>query len=258
MKRNISLFTRSAILATYAALISQIAHAQSFNPNDLYVGFVDPHGTTDYLIDLGAANTIAGAGSVMDLSSEFSSTMFSSFLGGDNITNVSVGVVGGQSSFNPFLVDLYATAFRSGGAGDASLPGSDLSPFNHSQSVLDSAANDLSVVGFPAAGSGVLVNSGANNSWTKNVAPAFAAGTFYGDSGVNPMSTFDSSGVLHEDLWKATPNSAYTYLGYFTLDSGNSTLTFTPVPEPGILPVFFCGGALLLLSLGRHRAGINA
>ena len=76
------------------------------------------------------------------------------------------------------------------------------------------------------------------------VSPTFTANSFYGASGVNPSSAFDGTGILYEDLWKATPNNSYTYQGYFTMDANQGALFFTPVaavPEPGSVPLLAVG-----------------
>lgn len=71
----------------------------------------------------------------------------------------------------------------------------------------------------------------------------------------------DASGVLYEDLWKATPSSPYTYLGYFTLNlSGPApSLTFTPsaIPEPTTISMI-AGGFALLLGFRNRFARENA
>lgn len=251
-------FTKTGILVLGAALVSQLAQAQ-FTPNDLYVGFVGQGASTNYVINLGGAAGITGSSTVVDLSGDFSTSVFNAiFTSGYN--NVSMGVVGGLSSFGNY--DLYATATRMGGPGDPAVAGSDLGARVHNSSTLSSAANDLSVVGFPSnAGDGAILGTGDHDSWTLNVAPTLATGSFYGDAGINPMSDLDSSGLVYEDLWMATPSSAYTYLGYFTLDAANSSLTYTPsvapVPEPAPLSILG-GGALLLWCLRWRSVRKNA
>ena len=136
------------------------------------------------------------------------------------------------------------------------MAGSDLSPFNHSQSTIANSVSALTAVAFPTAGNGAV---DAGKSWSANVTP-LTANSFYGASGINPSSTFDGTGVLYEDLWKATPNNSYTYLGYLTMDLSGSSgqLTFTPsalaVPEPG--PISLCalaGLSFLARKLSRRN-----
>ncbi len=241
---------RAAIFVVGAALASQSAQA-SFTANDLYLGLNSAGASSDYIVDLGQPGVVGvGGSSVIDLSGDFSLSLFNSvFASGP--TGVSMGVVGGQSQF-PSSYDLFATALRVGGAGDPAVAGSNLSGFNHSQSSIGSAEVALTGNPFPAAGNGVADSS---KSWTAFVSPTFTANTFYGASGINPSSAIDGSGVIYEDLWKATPGSPYTYLGYFTLNlnGGNSSLTFSPqaVPEPTTL-CLLAGGGLLLLSVRRR------
>jgi hypothetical protein len=168
-----------------------------------------------------------------------------------------MGVVGGQNQF-PSSYNIYATALRSIGSANPAVAGSDLTGFNHSQTTIGNAVSALTSVPFPTAGNG-SVDSG--KLWSANVSPTFTAGSFYGASGINPSSAIDNSGVLYEDLWKATSTSGYTYLGFFTLDlSGSSQqLSFTPstvsaVPEPGTVPLIAVAGiSWLLLARKLHR-----
>jgi hypothetical protein len=48
----------------------------------------------------------------------------------------------------------------------------------------------------------------------------------------------DNSGVVFLDLYRATPTTAYTYVGYFTLNTTTPSFTFTPSAAPGgpVLP----------------------
>jgi hypothetical protein len=231
--------TKAGVLAVGVALASQAAQAQ-FTANDLYLGFTQSSASSDYLIDLGQPGVVGvGGSSVVNLSSDFSMSLFTSiFTGG--ATGVSMGVVGGQSHF-PSSYDLFATAPI----------GSNLSGVNHSQSTIASAEADLTVLPFPTAGSGV---ADSTKSWNANVSPTFTASTFYGASGIEPDSAIDNTGIINEGLWEATPTSAYSYLGYFTLDTtgGNPSLTFTPsaVPEPN---TYALGGFALLLCLLLRR-----
>jgi hypothetical protein len=192
-------FWKASMLAAAVGLISHPALA-GITANDIYLGFYASGSTGDYLIDLGPPGTIGiGGSSVVDLSSSFSSVLFNSaFTGG--FTGVSMGAVGGQSQF-PSSYDLYTTAFRSGGAGNPAVAGSDLTGFNHSQGTIANSVAALTSVAFPTAGTGFV---DANKTWQANVSPTFTANTFYGASGANPSSAFDGTGVLYEDLWKAT------------------------------------------------------
>jgi hypothetical protein len=237
-------------------LASQSAFGQ-YIANDLYLGFQNQAGggTEDYLINLGAASGMVASSSVVDLSGDFSLADFNAVLGSSS--SLFGGVVGGSNGNPP---DLYVTQLRSGGAGAPSVPGSS-SPATFYRGDLVTGYNDAAQMSLvtPAAGTGVLDTS---KSWENYIEPKFAAGTFYGDTGINPDSAIGSGGVLYEDLWYDSNGSSivktpFTYKGFFTLDlTGNTpSLTFTPaaVPEPSTLGLL--GGATLLLLSFRRRLG---
>lgn len=243
-----AVFLAGAVLAVQSA---QAQNPGSFVPNDLYLGFQNSAGggSADYIINLGPASAIIGGSSVVNLSSDFSLANFQSAgLSGSNAAPIMGGVVGGSNSGNPS--DVYLTQFRSGGAGYNGLAGSSIS--GKSGTVTDGALfADMTQIDAPAAGTGVLDTS---LSWEKYIEPANAAGTFSGDSGLNPDSVVGSS-VLYEDLWSSTSSGGlqpFVYDGYFTLNvSGTPSLTFTPVPEPSNYLLSGAGGILLLLLRGR-------
>ena len=242
--------SKATLLAVGVAMASSMAHAV-FVPNDLYLGFTKGSASSDYIVDLGSASTVGvGGGSVVDLSSDVSGSTFTSIFGSSPV-GVSMGVVGGKAVF-PSSYDIYATAFRGNGAFYPPNAGSDLSGFNHSQNTISSGTADVGQMAFNVPAGGSLTDP--NKSWTTDIAPTLNANTFYGATGVNPNSAIDSSDVLYEDLWQATPSSAYKYLGFFTLDmsGSNPSLTFTSamIPEPTTFSLL--GGGLLLF-LGFRR-----
>ncbi|HEU5068808.1 MAG TPA: PEP-CTERM sorting domain-containing protein [Verrucomicrobiae bacterium] len=246
------LLTKPAVWAAGVSLIA--AGAQAFTANDIYLGFSQSGAAGDYLIDLGQVSAIGVGGStVVDLSSSVSLSQFNStFVSGPN--GVSVGAVGGESAF-PSSYSIFATTLRITGPGNPAVAGSDLSSASHSQSVISSAVSDLTQVAFPTAGNGTV---DAGKTWASHVL-TLGPGSFYGDSGINPSSTMDASGVVYQDLWGATPSGAYTYLGYFSLDLGGSeaSLTFTPtaapVPEPSGMALFGLGAVVCLFTLRNHN-----
>jgi len=243
--------TGAAVFLVGAVLAFPSAQAQSpnsFVPNDLYLGFQNNTGggTADYIINLGSASALIDSSSVVNLSSYFSLANFQSAgLSGSNSAPIMGGVVGGSNSGHPS--DLYLTQLRNGGAGNLAVPGSSISA--KSGIVTDNALfADMSQITAPAAGAGVL---DAGLSWEKYIEPANAAGTFLGDSGLNPDSLVGSS-VLYEDLWSSSSSGGlqpFVYDGYFTLDLAGITpsLTFTPVPEPSNYLISGVGGILMLL-----------
>jgi hypothetical protein len=248
-------FTKAAILAMGVVLASQAAKA-SFTANDLYLGFSSASASADYLIDLGQPDGVGIGGSTpVYLSGDLSASLFNSAFASGPL-GVNMGVVGGQNQF-PSSYDLYATALRVGGPGDATVAGSDLSGFSHSAVAIGNAEVTLTGNPFPTAGNGAVDPS---KSWTANIAPTFTSSSFYGASGINPNSAIDSSNVLYEDLWNSTPNNPFTYLGYFTLDvsGADPILSFTPstvaVPEP-TSAALMTGAGLMLLILQRRMKG---
>lgn len=237
---------KAGVCAVGVALATQAAQA-AFTANDLYLG-LNKSGANDYLIDLGQASTLTGSLTVVDLTGYFDYNMFNTIFGAGNGTGVSMGVVGGKHLFPGTSDDIYVTAPL----------GADTSSYNHSGGMITSAMADLGNVPFPTAGNSL--NDGGKN-WTAYVSPTLSAGTFYGDTGINPSVAF-SGGSVVEGLWQATPSQGYALLGYFTLNNpsqSDASLTFTPiaVPEPTSLALLG-GGGLLLLALRRRSAGKNA
>ena len=218
-------------------MASQSAFAQvALISDDLYLGFENQAGggASDYIINLGAASGIVGGSSVVNLSSDFSLANFNAVLGASS--SMFGGVVAASNGNPP---DLYVTQLRSGGAGTPSVPGS-ISPGSLYKGDIIIDYNDLTQLpNLPAAGNGLLDTS---KSWESYVEPAFATGTLYGDSGINPDSAVGTNNVLFEDLWYVSNSSSFvkkpfTYLGYFTLNltGGSPSLTFTPTNAPASL-----------------------
>jgi hypothetical protein len=244
--------TGAAAFLAGAVLAFQSAQAQSpnsFVPNDLYLGFQNNAGggTADYIVNLGPVSAFINNPAGMDFSSYLSLADFQSagLQGANSGATIMAGIVGGANSGNPS--DLYLTQLRSGGAGNQAVPGSSMSV--KSGVVTDNALfADMSQITAPAVGTGVL-DSGL--SWEKYIEPANSAGTFLGDSGLNPDSPV-GSGALYEDLWSSSSSGGlqpFVYDGYFTLNltSDSLTLAFTPVPEPSNYLISGAGGILMLL-----------
>lgn len=227
----------AVILVGGALLASQSALAQvQLVSDDLYMGFENQAGggTADYIINFGPASGIVGSSTVVNLSSDFSLSNFKSVLGSSS--TMFGGVVAGSNGNPP---NLYVTQLRSGGAGIPSVPGSS-SPSSLYKGDLLTAYSDLSqLVNLPAAGNGSL---DASKSWESYVEPTFAAGSLFGDTGINPDSAVGTNTVLYEDLWYVSNSSTlvkqpFTYVGYFTLNltGASPSLTFTPTNAPAAL-----------------------
>lgn len=250
--------TSAAAFFVGAVMASQSAHAQIV-PNDLYMGFENAGGggSADYIINLGPSlnlTSLAGTGMTVDLSSYFSVSDFtSSELQGSNPNTIMGGVVGASNGSNPS--DVFLTELRIGGSWG--LPGSS-APSGLARSQDNQAFSDLSQLNGPAAGTGFL---DSNRAWEHAVEPTFMAGSFYGDTGVNPDAPVNGSTVVYEDLWETSSSSLagaqpYTYEGYFTLNIGLNTsipssLTFTAAPEPSSYLLAGAGGLLMLLLRSR-------
>jgi hypothetical protein len=247
--------TGAAVFLAGAVMAFQSAQAQnSFVPNDLYLGFQNSAGggSADYIINLGSAASLITSSSTVNLTGDFSLATFqsASLFGNNSGAAIMGGVVGGSNAGNPS--DLFVTQLRNGGPGSRFTAGSSLS--GKSGLFADNTAySDMGLIAAPGAGVGVL-DTGL--SWEKNIEPANAAGTFLGDTGINPDSAVNPSGVLYEDLWGTSSSGglqSFTYDGYFTLDLSNSSasLTFTPAPEPSSYLLSGAGGILMLLLRSR-------
>src|SRR5258708_6176714 len=88
---------KTAMTALAAALVSQGAQA-AYNDDDLILGFNGNSGSSDYIINLGNANSVVGVGgtSLVDLSADFNRSTFNSVWA--SFVGTRVGVVGGQNS----------------------------------------------------------------------------------------------------------------------------------------------------------------
>jgi hypothetical protein len=248
----------AAIVVAGAVTASQSALAQiTFIKNDLYMGFQNSGGggTADYIVNMGAAANIIGGSTVVNLSSSFSESSFTSAgLSGTDPTQIMGGVVGGT---NGTPADIFATVLRTSNVGTPSLAGSTApAGLTHSEDTI--SMQDLTQMICPTAGTGILDTT---KSWESQVEPAFHAGTFSSDTGINPDSPVTTSSVVYEDLWETT-NSNFTgsqpffYQGYFTLNFTGATavVTFTPkaaaaqLTAPKILSITKAGSTVTVVS----------
>jgi hypothetical protein len=254
MKSPTRLIKTAFLTTVFAASVSQVAQA-GFTLNDLYLGFGQSSASSDYIIDLGQPGVVGQGGlSVVDLSGDFSLATFNSvFTGG--ASGVNIAVVGGSTAVGAYAV--YVTQVRTGGAGDPSVAGSSITATHSTSQMSGGAAAVASIMsslpgGLPTAGNSALDST---KSYTSVVDTTGVQNNFIGKTGVIPFGTVDSTGIIYEDLYKATVPNAYTYQGYFTFNYGADSLTFTPataVPEPGA-GVLLGGGLLVALVRGRFN-----
>ena len=227
------------MLAGGALMASSSAFAQfAFVSNDLYFGFQNSmgNGSADYIINLGPSSTIVGGSSVIDLSSSFSLTDFTSAALQGTAPDVLGGVVGGSNAFT--APDFYATQLRVGGGGAPSVPGSASPTTVYRGDILNLYDAAAGMTTLPVANSGLLDTS---KGWENYVEPD-TTGNSVLIAGVNPDSPASVGTVLYEDLWYVSNDSTkvaipWTYEGYFTLDLSGSVakLTFSPVNAPAAL-----------------------
>lgn len=234
-----------AASAVTLLLASAASTQAAYVANDLILGFNKGGGSgpADYVIDLGNANSVVGVGgsSAVNLSSFFNLGTFNGLYGG--LAGVSMGVLGG----NPATAgrDLYITSLRTSNFGSPTIAGS-TAPLALASTPMANGVNDLTSMlaglGLSAGGSATIAQSDPSsffNNVLSTTPPSFLA-----DTGRNPSGSVASGSVIYEDLYRAVPNGAFAYLGYFALDvSGNGSLMFTPntVPEPSSGALFGVG-----------------
>jgi hypothetical protein len=256
--------TKAGALVAGALLACQGAQA-SINENGVYMGFQNTGASADYIVNLGSLSSIIGQTSVVDLSSDFSLSDFSSVYGtGSSATLAAVVGAANNSS------DAFGTALRTSNIGDPAVAGStdpNGTGLNHTQD--NTVYADISSINAPASPGGQL---DTGKTWSSKVSPTQASGNYYSAAGFNPNSTITTSSVLYEDLYLTTDTHAtglgdtakpFVYEGYFTIDFTGSTpdVTFTgadvAVPEPATYGVL-AGVGMLLLAMRRQLTGIIA
>jgi hypothetical protein len=259
---------KTALVAFCAALGSVAAQAQ-YVQGDLLLGFRTGTAANDLESNLGLASNVGiGGSTVVDLSGFVSlADINSTFSGGFN--NVDVGVVGARNT-SPIAGSpnaIYVTQTRSS-LGTPSVAGSATPP--SVANLYGTAQLDIQTAGsgFNAGSTAGLVNGHSVNvvrgdaqSWSSVISQndQTVAGSFYGDTGINPNGNTGTGLLLYEDLYQELKGAGqnFVYMGYFTLsDNGSAvSLTFTPsglaVPEPSVYGLL-AGAGLLLVSL-RHQ-----
>lgn len=256
--------TTAGALVAGALLASQAAHANTFVGNDVYMGFQNSSASDDYILNLGTLSSIVGQSSVVNLSSDFSSSDFGSVYNGGSGTTLAA-VVGAANNVN----DSFGTETRTSNFGDPGVAGSTGPTTLEHYSQDSTVYADLSSIAAPATTGGSLDST---KSWSAKVGPTEATGNFYSATGFNPNSAITTSSVLYEDLYLSTDTQSnprsdagapYVYEGYFTIDFTGSTpdVTFTgadvAVPEPATYGIL-AGVGVLVLALRRQLTGVIA
>ena len=231
--------TTALLLIGGAILGSQSGFAQlpTLANDNLYLGFQNSGGggTADYIINLGSTTNIVGSNTVVDLSSEFSFSLFNNPTLQGTSKQIFAGVIAVNNSGNPS--EVWGTQLRTSNLGNPALAGS-TAPSGLTTAEDTFAAQQLTTLAAPAAGIGVL---DGGKTWESAVEPTFTIHSFWGNAGFNPDSSFQTNAVLYEDLWWTSDSSSrgtapFTYVGYFTLDlTGSPKLTFTSVNVPASL-----------------------
>jgi hypothetical protein len=251
-----------AILTVAAGFLwSLSATAQTFNYNngDLLLGLRTPGGTSDLIVDIGAASLYTGASSPITVSGTYytSGQLTDASLSLNNLYfsvfgDIAPGYAGTANTLWVTAPQTYASAQTSPWAAQTS------GQQANTRSQIESIAYGATYTSFGEAASAdntasaVVVASGLNLtgegalSYTSGIGPA---GNFQGNFGSNnnieqntPGAFSSGTTPMLEDLFQMTPGSAGTYLGYFELDP-NGTLTFNPqpVPEPTTWAMFGMG-----------------
>jgi len=254
-------FVKTLMLGAVGALLASQSVQAAYVANDLILGFNQGNGSgpNDYIVDLGNANSAVGVGGSQQVTlGAFNGATFNSLYGGFS-GGVTMGAAGGQGATSGR--DLYMTVLRTANIGSqfAGVAGS-TAPTPVASTPMGNGVNQIATMvnglGLSAGGSATVAQSDPN-SWFNNVLDPLNANTFVSKTGRNPNAGDTSASILYEDLYRGTPGAAFTYLGYFAVDS--SGLVFTPsafvaVPEPGTYRLI-AGSGLLLLTLRRQIKG---
>jgi PEP-CTERM motif len=249
-------FAKLAVVSAALALVAQAAQAA---PDDIIIPFSAPGVANDYILNVGQYSAVVGAAQAasapIDLSSSFSASSFSTAFSGAAAGSVTMAAIGGSTV--GVGADSFLTQLRVGSPA-ANTAGSSLGgQTTVTQPALQSTANAL------ATG---LVSQGNASSWT-TLQPTFVNGV-----GINPSAAISGT-TIQEDLYQEVDafvgsgktrhlQGTWAYEGYFSLDTGAGTLSFTPndvsaVPEPTTYGVL-AGAGLLALSLRRQLNGKQA
>ena len=258
---------KTTILSVAAGFLCSLnATAQTFNYNngDLLLGFRTPGGTSDLVVDIGAASLYSGASGPITISGNYynSSQLTDAGLTLNNLYFSVFGDISPGSSYPGTANTLWVTAPQAINPIQAPAWSAQTSANQgNTRSQMESIAFGATYTSFGEAASAdntataVVVPSSLDLtgegalSYTVGIGPN---GNFNGNFGSNnnieqSTSANFSSGVVNydsvrSDLFTMVPGSNGSYLGFFQLDP-DGTLTFNPepVPEPTTWAAFGLG-----------------
>jgi hypothetical protein len=254
------LYKLAILSATAGFLWSLNATAQTFNYNngDLLLGFRTPYGTSDLIVDIGAASLYSGATGPITISGNYftDQQLTDAGLSLSGLYFSVFGDIAPGSSYPGTANTLWVTAPQSVNYLQApAWAAQTSSQQGNTRGVIESIAFGATYTSFGEAASAdntahaVIVPSSLNLVGENAISYTTGIGTYGNFDGYfgsnndieqNTPGSFTSP--VRSDLFQMTPGSNGSYLGYFELDP-DGTLTFDPepVPEPTAWAMFGMG-----------------
>jgi len=237
------------------SLLSLNATAQVFNYNtgDLLLGFRTAGGTSDLVVDIGAASLYTGAtGPITITGNYYTSSQLTA--AGLSLNNLTFSVFGDSAS------SLWVTS-------PLANPSVPVAPFSaQNLGTLNLAGSQMDSISFGAVYTSYINAPGPNNTASAVLVPSSlnlgsegalsyttgigANGNFNGAFGSNnnieqtTVANF-TGGTLQtrSELFEMDPGASGSYVGFFELNPSSGVLTFNPepVPEPATFAMFGMG-----------------